>query len=199
MPEPEARLGKDANSNMPTLARTEVRTLANINTTGNILASPGTVLYLPHLQSHHDNCVYSMLPGITLSNVLKYFYQYTKSSVIFHPKEKTQAAQSVTQEPHAYSLPELPPSLSSHLTSSHMHLSLQSNHCFYSAPQWPCVPMCLLHPPSLRSPALVPPAQAYFWSRFSLSRNTFLHLQSGIHSMELEYFQPFLFNCNTFT
>lgn len=31
MPEPEACLGKDANSNMSTLARTEVRTLANIN------------------------------------------------------------------------------------------------------------------------------------------------------------------------
>ena len=45
---PEAHLGKDANPNMSTLATTEVRTLANINTTENTLESPQcTVLYLP--------------------------------------------------------------------------------------------------------------------------------------------------------
>lgn len=36
---PEAHLGKDVNPNMSTLARTEVRTLANNNTTRNISES----------------------------------------------------------------------------------------------------------------------------------------------------------------
>lgn len=180
---PKAHLGRDANPNMSMLVKTKVRTLANVNTTKNILESPQcTVLYLP----------LSPVPSERLC--LPQPVHATQYCPLQHPKVLLSIDQIFSdlpspkrKKPKLFSLTLKSPTLASPWITSELGLPPYTLPYISFISAEPLSLLCpklawcphvskhwqrLLHPPKLQGPALVPPAQTYMG--LSLSRNTFL-------------------------